>query len=370
MQSSMKRETTGETVSLKKSEAKRNLILRKLIDYKYALDQSAIVAITDKKGIIQYVNNNFCEISKYTEEELIGQDHRMINSGYHSVSFIKNMWRTIARGKIWRGEFCNRAKDGSFYWVDTVVIPFLNEGKKPYQYLSIRNDITDKKELQAELLEQQKNEQLKIAAKTLEAQEKERHAIGMELHDNVNQLLASTKLVLSMVKEGNDETRELVASSMAYLQNAIDENRKISHKLVTPSFNRQSLTDQVKAITNCMFRTVGIKVHMDLSELQEELMDDQEKLAIYRIVQEQCTNISKHSLATEVNIAMKTKKSVFVMAIADNGKGMEKDKEIHGVGIENINSRLSLLNGVSYIYSQPGKGFTLQAEIPIKRKTA
>ena len=94
---------------------KKRTVLKEVADYKYALDESAIVAITDQKGIITYANETFCKISKYTTEELVGQDHRIINSGYHPKAYIKNLWLTIATGKIWRGEFCNRAKDGSLY---------------------------------------------------------------------------------------------------------------------------------------------------------------------------------------------------------------------------------------------------------------
>ncbi|HLO49688.1 MAG TPA: ATP-binding protein [Kamptonema sp.] len=160
--------------------------LKELSELKFALDQSAIVAITDANGLISYTNDKFCEVSKYSRKELIGKNHKIINSGYHSQEFFKDFWQTITSGKVWKGTIKNRAKDGTYYWVDTTVIPFLDENGQPYKYLSIRYDITRAKE--AEEASRKQAEQLEIALQELKLTQSQ--LVQTEKMSSLGQLVA------------------------------------------------------------------------------------------------------------------------------------------------------------------------------------
>ncbi|WP_159441166.1 PAS domain-containing protein [Pedobacter caeni] len=158
-------------------------LLPLLMAYQQAVDTSIISSITDTNGEIIHVNKRFCEVSKFSAEELIGQNHRIINSGYHPNDFLKNMWKTISKGKVWHGEIKNRAKDGSYYWVDSVIVPIKDQDGKPVQYLSLRTLISERKAKE----EKEREEQIKAMEEML-------YKISHEVRQPVVQILGLSDL--------------------------------------------------------------------------------------------------------------------------------------------------------------------------------
>lgn len=237
---------------MKEASETRNL-LKELSDLKFALDESAIVAITDQRGVITYVNDKFCRISKYSREELIGHDHRIINSNYHPKEFIRDLWRTIAGGKTWRGELRNRAKDGSLYWVDTTIVPFLNNQGKPYQYIAIRYDITEKRLTEQQLLRAQRMESIGTLA----------GGIAHDLNNILAPILMSIEMLqmkdpdaetnrwLSIIRENTERGVDLIKQVLTFGRGAEGKHIPVQIKHI--------VKDLINVLKETLPKTVTVK---------------------------------------------------------------------------------------------------------------
>lgn len=226
----------------------------------------------------------------------------------------------------------------------------------------------EKRKLEWDFLEQTKQQQLRLIETTLQAQEEERTHIGQELHDNVNQIVVATNLMLALIRDDPSKVPFLINKCIGNLEKVIKENRNLAHKLVTPDLEKQSLCDQLHDFIKPMLSARGVQLNIDDSRFNESRLNQKQKLAIYRIVQEQCTNIAKYAKATNATITLSTKDDHFEMMIADNGKGNELSKTKKGIGLKNIEGRMRLFNGNMKVNTQPGKGFQLEVSMPINLK--
>ena len=353
--------------------------LKELTDIKFALDESTIVAITDAKGDIIFANEKFCQISKYSREELLGQNHRIINSGHHPKEFFRDMWRTIGKGKVWKAEIRNRAKDGSIYWVDTTIVPFLNDKGKPYQYVSIRHDITQRKMLEDSIKE--------LPQRILRAQEKEKERIAMDVHDDLGQSLATLKLnIQSVMHEMNAQESKFKKDFDNVLKNIntiIEKTRRIATGLRPQVLEVIGLSAALKLLIEEYREIKGLNITFDGVPLDHYAFQAEE-INFYRIIQEALNNIIKHSQASEAHVTMEITDQTLKVTIKDNGKGFKflnnapKNIEhnlIRGLGLSIMQERAHVLGGDLEIHSRARQaravqGTTIVLKIPVlQRKT-
>lgn len=226
-------------------------------------------------------------------------------------------------------------------------------------------DISARKKLENDLRKKERDQQFELMIATLEAQEKERTFIGQELHDNVNQLLVASKLMLALMRDDPERINKTMFSKcINNLEKAIEENRRISHELVTPDLKEQTLVEQLQSLMQIMLVSNNIETSIDRSSFQETTLDDPKKLAVYRIAQEQCTNIIKYAKAKKVSLTLLTINDVFKLVISDDGLGMDKTKLTSGIGLRNIGARVSFFGGNLKVNTSPGKGFELEITLP------
>ena len=289
--------------------------LKGLDEIRYALDQAAIVATTDHRGTITYVNDKFCQISQYSREELIGQDHRIVNSGFHPKEFMRDLWRTIAQGRVWRGEIRNRAKDGTFYWVDTTIVPFVDGRGKPRQYLAIRSDITQRKKIEAQLREQAALTHLgELAA-----------VVAHEVRNPLAGLRASLQVLDRRVADARD--RDVVAAMIQRIDNL---NDKVNDLLLyarpkPPRLQAVDLSAVIHEVVVSATATTGgdpsaIAVN-GASGLRAYADPDMLRAALLNLTMNAC----QASAGMAVDIQVATEGRLCQIAVRDRGHGIPQD---------------------------------------------
>lgn len=333
-------------------EELRNSV-NELSDLKFALDASSIVAITDQKGTIKYVNDQFCKISKYQREELLGEDHSIINSGYHSKDFFRELWKTISSGKVWQGEIKNMAKDGSFYWVDTTIVPFLDKKGKPYQHLAIRYEITQRKKAEEDLQ--------KMMTKIIDVQEDERKRMSRELHDGIGQNLYSHLITINRLQA--EISHPLLDQMQDEATEIIEELRDLSWELRPSVLDDLGLVPAIRSYLVRFSDHHNINVHFDCY-LSSRLSSNKE-ITIYRIIQEALTNIRKYADTEEAAVTIRQMDEEIRVVIEDKGKGFNMEKVSRGVGLFSMEERAKAAGGSIRIYSGEDKGTRVVLEIPL-----
>jgi two-component system, NarL family, sensor histidine kinase NreB len=342
----------SEITELKRVEEELTKSLNELVDLKSALDESSIVAITDAKGKITYVNDTFCTISKYTQEELIGKDHRIINSGFHSREFMATLWKTISSGKVWKGEIQNRAKDGTSYWVDTTIVPFLNEQGEPYQFLAIRSEITERKRAEEEIK--------LMTAQLMNVQEEERKRFSRDLHDGIGQSMYN--LLITIDRLGQDVDHSLLSEIRTLSENIIEDIRSIAWELRPSVLDDLGLIPALRSYFQRITQRYGF--HVEFRNTLKERLDIKMETVIYRIIQEGFNNFRKYAEVKELFISVLQLDGAVEVRIQDRGKGFSRDHSPKGVGLFSMMERAKSVGGYLEIESSPGQGTDILLSIP------
>jgi len=364
--------------------------MKEVSDIKFALDQSTIVAITDQRGIINFVNDEFCRISKYRRGELIGQDHRIINSGFHPKDFIRDLWTTIASGQVWKGELRNRAKDDSIYWVDTTIVPFLNSDGKPYQYVAIRHEITQLKQAEEKIRQQaadlQRAAQLSLIGEM---------AAGLA-HEVKNPLAGIQGAVDILIRRraANDPEREALEGVRHEVQRIDATVRALLDRArprsITPT--RTSLTEVTQRAVDLARAQIVGKPVFDKSRVQFQPPEHDIVLTVDELqIEDAVLNLVINaieaidndglvvvSLRISENTSDEALSDEAVIEVTDDGRGISEEdlKKIFnpfftmttggtGLGLPAVRRIARLHGGRVEVNSVPGEGSTFTLHLPL-----
>lgn len=275
------------------------------------------------------------------------------------ITKAKNIQTNIANHTLLNTQLSLYSKHGKELIINIQLQPIYDEAGKLKQYFSVHTDITEKKQLEMRLLDERLLRQKEISEAVIVAQESERSEIGRELHDNITQLLGAARLYIQTAQKNEKDRESLLNSSSAYTLTAIEEIRKLSKTLITPSIKDIGLVDSTRDLIDTLNLVQEVKVDLVVKNFNEEELNEKFKLNIYRIVQEQLNNTIKHAQATTITISYIQTADKLLFEIADDGIGFDMTKPRKGIGLANIISRSELYKGNVILNSTPGNGCKL-----------
>lgn len=300
----------------------------------------------------------------YSREEFLKLNTTQLRPEEDVSQYLAHARRTtpgLYKSGIWR----HRKKNGDIILVE-IIAHDVHYEDKPAR-LILANDITERRKAETELARQRIIQQKLVTETSVQAQEREREEIGKELHDNINQILTATKLYLEFAQIAEAELLPgLLEKSYKNIQNAIEEIRHLSHRLVAPSLADISLVQVISQLITNMPMASTLKLTLDTDDYNERDIDTSMRLMFYRIVQEQVNNIIKHSGASGATIRLRTSATHVVLNVTDDGHGFDTNTTAAGIGLRNITNRAAVYNGTTRIVSEPGKGCMLEVTIPCK----
>ncbi|MEO5891391.1 MAG: PAS domain S-box protein [Ferruginibacter sp.] len=328
--------------------------------YRYLFNNNpACILIWDLDDFsILEVNDSSIEQYNYTKEEFLQMTvlDLQVPEDIHEIRELAQKAKANVFFKV-TATWKQVNKEGEYMFMDITSHRIEYKGKAVI--LALANSVTEKILLEEKLEEEQLKKQQEITEAVITAQEKERQEIGGELHDNVNQILASSRLYIGLAKREIGVINPFLDETEILISSAIAEIRALSHSLIPPSLEDSELSEALDNIINSVSKASAIKVYADLKRFDENSTPDKLKLSIYRIVQEQFNNILKYSKASVVNVSIANDNGKILLNIKDNGVGFDKSKKTTGVGLLNIKTRASLFNGEVNVISSPGKGCEL-----------
>jgi two-component system sensor histidine kinase UhpB len=343
-------------VSVRLSEKKYKLLFQRNPMPMWMLDQDTFYILDVNEAAVNHYG--------YSREEFLKMNATQLRPEEDVLQYLAHARKTtpgLYKSGVWR----HKKKNGDIILVE-IIAHDVHYEDKPAR-LILANDITERRKAETDLARQRILQQKLITETSVQAQEREREEIGKELHDNINQILSATKLYLEFAQIAEAELLPgLLEKSYKNIQNAIEEIRHLSHRLVAPSLGDISLVQAISQLIGNIRVASALKLQLDTDEYNEEDTDTNICLMFYRIVQEQVNNIIKHAGAGTATIQLRTSPTHIVLTITDDGSGFDTNTTSAGIGLRNITNRAAVYNGTTRIVSEPGKGCMLEVAIPCK----